>query len=586
MPSQQKRLALLAAITPPPDVVRDWRARFEKRAQKILNSYLLPSEQLSIQTAVDMIEWELFGKPDTNLPDTQFMMQSITTGALQVRSRFLEHIAFGGSPYYKDFEDIIRNEFSDLLSEQREFMFGKDGQPSPNETQIVEATKTLLKNSAQYRLLQSLTIATPILEEQPLSVAERQLLENSLHDSLFGPLTSPERYGAAGFAANREFTRKKYLLEQQTKPRGGLQGDNTRAKVVAWMLEQAQQWWPRELRDSPITKVSLGSLGNMEGIFVGDATGKRYSVEHKVRDWSREIQKDPIEKLYVPRVAERLCYEFVREFCRDQTASPSQILEKVVNGLAHDWGWTGTSPKDRDLFYFRELLFALRQPIGPIYTEIPANAGAGTIPVHFSLDPNQDNAGSTTTKISVESEKGEEELKHITHARVARRDYRDGLPRLLLHQQRGHDYPPLSNSVWYRLILDIEDGAANWKEPYIPGYVAVANSGKRWAFQRTKDDPHGGAEQVLISTNGIQNLIDAYQSIGLEPLANALAKQEKRHGQVSAADLENLVRRFSDYTYDNTYGVSTAGTPELKDFATCHKKGRLQIQCSGAATFL
>ncbi|NUS74489.1 MAG: hypothetical protein HOQ05_13990 [Corynebacteriales bacterium] len=597
MHRDQKLQALLSAITPPDSVLQDWRARFDALVMPLKNSELLPSDEIAIRTFINRYEWEFFAKPGENFPSTQLM---VTDGR-----ETTVHNTFLGGRYdtieYSDLSDHFQNFFSEIIEERNTYLFGTDGY-ADNDNEIEAATRAILVDSPQYRLFKLLAMPSPLLEEAPLTLADRQLIENNLRESILGPLRdSPERHAAPGFAAERVFKKQMHSLDEQTKPQIRPASD-PRNRIYNWLLQQARNGWSStpiksSLDDDRVEKIAVQKNGNSYEIVAEYASGKIDNINELVNDWSSdELPCEPRDLLYGTIFSSLLGYEFVRQFLRDDTTPPEQILDTVVGELAEGWAWAGhwDNLSDDEIY---AILISLRRPQGPMCADVPESGDFGTIPESYISQPNRQEESQNTTgiqsehflriqqeiKATVLSREQIEERKNITIGRVLSRDYQDQFSRLIIGQSKARKYPEISDQAQHMLVVEFEESLDDTTEPYIPGYVTTANSGKQWAFRRSAVDLHKGAHDVVIPRSGLAELVDAYGQLGLPSLAQALSKLEKTQGFVSADDLQKLISAHSVYTYDKANELHPTA---LQGFSHCIRKGRLHVQCTGAASFL
>lgn len=578
-PLSAEEQALLDALTPPAGVLQDWQQRFDTVVGEVIDSQLDPRQKQIFRAVADRVGWEWFGQPGEALPETLVLYRGAASGTLHVRYR--PDIA----PAYRlpQHELHLQTRLKPIIEERKTFFSSK-------YNEVVAATGDIIRTGPQYRLFQGFLVESPDkLHDLPLTSAWRGIREAQIKEEVrrnYGVAASDElalrSYSPAGRALQQGFSR----LDDETMPRPEKAPSDEFSKLHNWLLGEAQDWISGDEELQPGERVVdfVARLYTNEQekpgreFCVKTSAGNLYPTSDECADWSSELCNGeyPREPLAVEIRDQFLGYWLLHELYWRNDATRRNVpiaLERAVEMLAHDemnsimWG------NEPDI----DVLLTLRRPTGPIYTEFP-EVDERTRPLF------QESSESVT----IHDQESVERQRWQVAGEVIYRDTERDVQRLITAQHQNTQYPTRADN--YDLILQFkyltEFSVENSvREPFIPGFRIVARNGDRWSFVRTETDPYTGADNITIAQAGISRLQTIYQQLGLQELGDKLAQ----HDQLSVLELERLISNNSDYTNDITLGLDQPGRynkPTFESFKSYVVDGRLQAQCTGAASFL
>lgn len=132
--------------------------------------------------------------------------------------------------------------------------------------------------------------------------------------------------------------------------------------------------------------------------------------------------------------------------------------------------------------------------------------------------------------------------------------------------------------------------------PYIPGYILKSGDGSWLAPERRygfvvdpEGDPYHDCD-VPLPDEKVPQLLEQYRAIGLHSLADRIEVK----GHCTVDELTAAIAQLSDYAFpeeatgDSLTWLDDLGMRifDLKSFDKMVSEGRLQVQCTGAASFL
>lgn len=566
--------ALLDVLTPPEYLNNNWRHRFDQAVNGLVDSQLKPEDREAIRAAADLIGWEWFGKPDEELPQTQALYQTSDDGV---------HMVFEpGSPLNEinqlNVALYILDQLSDISEERKKFF-----------TSIKEAVPValagIIRESPIYALFSAFLIEQPEAKDQPITPSWRRIRESQIEHDI------RRRYGVTEgdhvlprTVADLALRKEIHHLDSETMPRQSTKPQDAYTRLNEWLLEEAQGWLPDSVGASDKV-VEIFIPQDDKGISATEITvrtqsGIIHDVDEAAMEWSYEVlqyqakQTPWGEQDFYGRW---LGYDLLRALYIDPERDVKGALEKTVTAQSHfelDNVLYSDNPQSH-------VLFRLRRPVGTVYAELPKFPEVPNY--HFNV---------RDERIAIHDPESLRDRERCTIGWVSHSDNQPDVTRLITTRNQQTDYPKFPDA--YDLAIDftseaefVNDEAGDYhqqEEPHIPGFEVVAREGGRWYFARTENDPYAGADSLLIDREGIARLRTTYGSLGLDSLAAKLAQYD----EISAYELGLLVKDNSDYTFDSSlsYGKTKSARPELHELKKYVVNGRMQVQCTGAASFL
>ncbi len=557
LPSEYRSLA--AALTPPRELRESWRARLREIIESEKTGVHGSEERLRLQTAADLAEWSLCAQPGDPLPNTLILRQG--SGSFVYATGVDTELYRLPAPQRAKI-DTLRSEWSDQATQR-------------------EAVARVIRASPQYRALRALTLPAPRrARERPLresEIAQRTASERATILAQHG-LPAADTV-APGSLPDQRLRSIPGRVEMETV-QGSRSDTATRAKVQAWFLRRAQDWWPREQRDGNIVKLSTrinrDPPKDTAELTATTTTGQTELVEDQAYDWSRYTFGDPGKHSILGRLepAQFLAHNFAQQLFLDSTRDPATALEKAMEAAFRD-------ALDYLHGHHDEAALLLREVPNPIHISVPNGSLA------------RPGLGAPRPARVTEVPKAElERLSKETSGEVLHRGDSNDATRLILPAATAGQYPRLGPRLRsYDLVVALTDEAlSRIGEPDIPGLDVVARSAHRWAFRRSSDDPYErSGDGLVLDPHGVADLVEMYRAIGLRSLAHAITTHRQRHDRVSAFDLERLIPQHSSYPLPKYAPPPDPNAPEhppVEWFARYVEDGRLHVQCNGAAPFL
>lgn len=547
---------------------------YEQQFELAVNSLLNKDQQAAVRAAADKVLWRWFGEADQPLPDSLA-------------------INFNGLLIYNPKGSVTSFNYS---AEEYLKKWTVNNQPRARLHQELAVAK-LIETMSTYNFLRSFLVETPVIQELRLSDQERLARERQIEADV------RRRYGMADGKSFERYTpawqelqRHLYQLDEETSPGLDRKPSDPKAKFEAWLLAEAQSRWSSQ---HPSWYPSTGKPPDVKIIGLGPNPEEHSSskIAFRLSDGQAltfkrimygclDDQYDESGPYILPRQLDRGLLEEFSSNLLQKNMQYKEALAEAVHKTAESYFDTNDGNLDDSL------LIAIRRPSGDIYTELPESYLQYNT---LAIDEPQ------FYDVKVVSRERYSQDIHRTIGDVLYRSRPQDAARLVDFQtfERVRQLPlPTSDRLHdYDLVLqfdpkmelavnDAKPRDGHGREPYIAGFDLVATDGNKWYFNRSELDPYEGSGHIKLEKNGIDLLRQKYSAFGMTALAQALQGIDA----MSAADLASIIRQHSDYTFDTSlpeFSKRTSGMMvSIGAFTQFVRDGRVQMQCTGAATFL
>ncbi len=572
-PAEQK---LREAIRFPEELQRNWRERFRQAIQSELDMCVDPDDQELITRVATLIEWEWFS--DTDDPPPEGVALADDHELSFVSDTFERY-----HPYVRSY--LLREPLIELMTERANY-FSEE-----MRNQVNNLLSEVVKETLAYALLRALATETPHAYDAPLTLAWRMIRESQEEDVVRKShgLTREDTL-RSHYNAHSELQRRVYQLDDERMLAiKQAQGDPMQ-RLLQYIVNELNIYHGYE-GDERIVALTGVKQDELVGMTV-DGREKRLGDDIFLLsdDWVVEPGGNGVRWL-------------------EKYDKSGSLLEALAQGLVERGASEGG-----DLL---EILDAATEVCkyhsvleqGGIRPGLTAYLRQTDIPLveersvrHREWYPN---SASKESRLDVVSPSDIEEGQRHNVGYIVGSVVRDVAGRVITTGRRAsinlprhiNDYACMlyvnrdEGGEWC-LYGDLDDhlgGGYSIKDlgPFIPGYQAAAYDPDDgvWYFKRAEVDPYRGSAEVEIAKDNQSILADRVRSMGLLSLADEIAEAT----DLNLAQLTILISDHSDYTFDEKYKILTNKKSELtdEDFAQLvNESGRLQVQCTGSATFL
>lgn len=573
---------LLDVLTLPEELSQKLEEKFDVLVDTMIASQTSPKAQKAIRLESLMFKWGIFGRPDEPLPP-ELALYKTGRGYLTVDIRPDIYVMSNARELFESghFRQAIEGPIDEYY---------KSIKPD-----IEKVMRSLIESGPTYAFLRSFDIKPPTDLDQPLSPSWRRIRENQIEEEIRHHFGIPRSEHIPPHSEpDRELRKRLYGLDNETMRRTHEDEDDTMAKFRAWLRTQMIDWidedereevlerigTPRDFRNGRVEFTDDEDEGYDNVFIIGD---KGEVDVYDVGSWSYKLcENERSSGGYNLGLTfgDSLALRMVEHI--DDTKNYNQLLNIAVDEAVSDASGSSYELAGYDT-YSRGFALAirLRRPQSPIYEHRPDRNTAE----YVSLDSHD------YTFVSIHSQEKLQENAKRTEGWVDQKGNKfDGINRLIQRIETDEEIP-------YRagLKADLEltlyddqrwsDSGGSWSGiPFIAGYELVSHFGNNWAFVRSEVDPYTGAGEVKIDPDSTSRLAEEYKQIGLIDLAAEIQKTP----DLDVVRLTQLVRNYSDYTFDESLLPDRSGHDYrlLEDFGRFVQNGRLQVQCTGANSFL
>lgn len=569
-PGEQK---LLEAITFPPLLQEKWHMQFDRVIQEQIDSCIDPKDRELITVVAGAIEWEWFGNPDDPLPACTILSDH---KSLQFTEKAVEQ-------YSMSIREYLYRALSEI-SVARDFYYVENMRED-----IITALAEIIQETPAYAFLRALASEAPQLRDIPLTLAQRMIREAQEEDAVRKTFGLNRQHNLRlHYDAHNSLQRRLYQLDDEKVQTKEQKDDNPKQLLLQYILNELNSFLGRE-GDERVVSLTKTERDELTGLSVrGKEDYLTDSIFTLSDEWISASAMNGRRYLEDFDYSWSLLYALAKGLIdQNQTQlSALEILNKAI-----------VPPDDFDIFRegairagLKAYLFRMDTPIakeryGISKTWRPNIAdrhnyidvvSAGVIEEMRQQPPFGKIVGSarkdTTGRVITGARRMQADLPvHIN-------DYA-----CMLYMDENADYH-LYGALGRMdsLELDMDE-----LEPLIPGYYAAAydENERVWYFKRAEFDPYRGSAELKIDEQSQAALAAQLQAIGMDTLASEIAHKTN----LDLSQLVALIREYSDYTFDKKYALSTSFLKERTDEGfkqLISESGRLQVQCTGAATFL
>lgn len=567
-PAEQQ---VLEAITLPENHQKRLHQQFQAAISEEVETCIDPGDADLIKTVASIIEWEWFAQRGDSLPDGIVMN---TNGELIPRTKY-------AAANVVRVRHHLEVSVLESTSKYREGLMDA----LDMDSKIREAFAAIGRESEIYRVLHAIASDTPESEDMPLPLARRMIREAQIEDDVRRrhSLAPSDTLGLHP-NAHREFNKGVCRLDDETEKRKTLQTLDGRERLLAFLVDEYNEY-----DDDPgvplITSFYLNENGDIcgrgidgEEVYIGGGA---------LHDFSYCMSESISKPNRLESIADS---EFIPAYLLTNLLDPEKLSQPVLKVLYESA--YGFSPADVRIGgdIVAEVLTYIRGVQSDIVGRLPYEDGTGPTWVKTSENPS----------IEVHDLQGLKKEQNTIIGLTRGKAYLAANHLVMGGNPRQSEYPQTADDYDIRIELGGssisfntygKDFAFRKGVPFIPGFelVAIDKSDRtnQFYFKRAEVDPYNGSAEVMLDPGGIQAVINQCQEIGFTALADKLRGTR----EVSLADMAAFVSEVSDYTFEQKYYL-TDFFGEKREFAAEDLKklvdetGRLQVQCTGAATFL
>ena len=532
----------------PSDELAYLQKKFYKSLAYQIFARFNPQEQLIVQAVSDMLFVEWCGESLVKLPATLVWTED------EAKKLQLEYQAF--LPLSTSNDRAIKNVLSELVSECWET---KEAFLATQQPVILQALQHCIYEGGQYALLSSLlTELVPAVRE--------------VEKPLWQEIKRGEAYLEKSGEPNPEQTNWEQSVEVPVNRKlhhVGVEVD-VAARLDAWFLRLVQHYHDPGRRDG-VTGVFVSIQPESTTLYYQTTSGKKVelgedfieSTSYQEATLETVRQEHPVAWLDFDK---RLTFLYMQQFYAqsDGARDLSGLLDGAVQLCAES---VAELVKDG---------YRYRVPRGGLMPQLPVRSQNS-----IWLSPLEHE--SQVNRVTYLTHQEFISLTRAGVGKVVERDYAEIVPRLILKRYwsaEALEEPPASFHLALEMSQVVEEGYGL----VIPGYVSLGYVDATWYFMRNENDPYAGAEKILLPVEGVRNLAQHYQTIGLTGLAAELYT----FGKPSLRDLTFVLTKWSQQSFDEKYTetVYLDDQPGLQSFAHYVQAGKLQIQSELSAQFL
>lgn len=577
-PAEQR---LLEVLTYPEDLQSAWRERFGAVVQSELDACVTPQDQALLSKVATLMEWEWFAGPGESLPDGVAMnnhddLVFLDDDVERYKYAVRDYLMYGRT------SPDMRGPMIELATERHDYFW------TNMAGSVREAIAGVVKETPAYAFLHALASEAPRDLDVPLSAAQRMIREAQEEDVV------RRTYGLEDtdslrmhYDAHSTLQRRLYQLDDERMRAPKRQEADPKKRLMNYIIHELNEFHGHK-GDEQVVEIVQGEY-DLAGLI---RDGRREHIGDEMYEtsdnWISANERNGPRTMAGYDWSWNLLYNLARELAdpENKHLSALEVLDMSV------------LPVDDSYFYEAKtvapgLKVYLHRDDIPIIKEryVPGKRWRP----HTSEKDYADVIGA-----DVLADDGREVIAHI--AGSARRDVAG---RVVTAARRvTHDKPRHINDYSFMLFVDSDEGN-DWRlfgysaidslecndideiEPYIPGYQVAAHDPDEgvWYFKQAEEDPYKGSAEVSIGESGKDRLVAQLRSIGMGPMAEELSS----YTDINLAQLVTMLQSHSDYTFDKKYRIPSYQSTSLTDEyfgQLVDEKGRLQVQCTGAATFL
>lgn len=544
-PLQLYEQRLLDALTLPAEAQAVLHTQFSTQANELIGWQLSPQAQQIVKNGLDLVEWELFGRPEDTLPDSLALYYNPTTGITSVD--YAPHV-----PYREAHGAGVRRYIYTELA-----VLKKGLGTFWNKAGIQQGIFEVIKRQRAYTFIRSFEAEPVKYHEQPLSTTERLMREAMIRESIKKSGSYTDQDIGMNPAVRLPYIRELHHLEYETSVRGADEPADSAAERIKQLLSN--------------TESQGGTFSNIIDRVMATAPNRPFQLPDMLNP--------------------SILYDFFIDF---QKANPNQArVQEILDHASESMASLITSgiPDDRAVNgaeipkIYNSMLAYLRRPRGILYINNPDDPRTQNSNVISSASsPVMSMSAVTTTMIAAFPEIRSD---NTTVAEFAFQNKWIPQQRVVSFQRNLTDYPtaPLRYDAWVFLYAEPRGKPGEPLEPYIPGLHIVGRTGQRWFFAVDTEDYYNpsAAEAIPLDPEGVRRLASEYDAIGLHALADAL----KTNRVKSVADLVKYVGLNRDFPADASVPATMFNeVPGIATFAPHVRNGRLSAQCTTADTFM
>lgn len=582
---------------PSPDPLTRLREQFElpaeiveqgekciKAASDILAPLCITDEQrASVETYLSLTAWRLFGEPGDPLPKNTILLENKDSNALP------EIVTDARLPYH-DIEQLVyqvvgKDIFTDLNKNIKTFL-------NAQKPDIRQSLSEILAQSDVTAFLLSFAAPQPEVKKEPLNPYWRRVREAHIDEDV--RLKYGLAVGATLFSGTSEWherARRVNQLDDQEQDRvtDTKKDSIDRARIFFTTLyERVFNEENRIKNGKTFTSISFpeeqDSLAQLHFV---DNQGKNHTIATLHYDaqvanlflrliGSNEEQDGALQSHFVRSFLFKL-HSFSAASLEEMVANANaETTGEVTNSLVRSKFTTGGETSHYIDCYSNGLLRPTKAlEATPIVSRTSFSRGnerrqrsrkSWYDALHGSYEVNRAFDYSIGTVIA------HDRTDHVSS-------------RLLFYDQDGAAKPLPETNEHGQADLIISIGLSDGDLPQIPGYSTVAIRDGRMKsrvefIKNPEGDPYATCD-VPIPQENLHELLEAYETIGLFDLAKALNSPNCR----TISQAVQIIQQHSRYIDFDLSDVKQR-ISKLSEFAVVVKDGKLETQCTGAASFL
>lgn len=542
----------------------EWEAWFDEDVKRLVGLCVDDEARRAVEITSQNIKWKLFAQPGDPLPETLCIIKR-DNGQYEVDQHPEYFVSIGAQ------QDVFKalTESSDTSAASAIYRQALNNQANTDDKEITYKFKEVIKGSNTYQFLESFKADPQALEDQPLSLADLVIRESQIEAEVRKRFNiQPGQSIVSRSPADNALQRALYQLDDETRPAKQVVDRSPADRLVDFVRNAYNQ--SDYLGDNnPISKLILDPTS----LKYQDQDGAPVSTEaiHLVcLELTSQLDVPVAGFNNLPGHLKVLLYKVVAACASQSSSDYDQMLSDGLEFAVGDGLRFGdTTDISADLEW-------LRQPAGKIIPQTNYEEALDEYPtisrrlrlleaqtplVHESFDEHQ------TTLGVVEKRPADDTVQRLLISTGSINSIKE------VPQGKGSD----------DLVLDFtrSNGHFGLDGFSVPGYDQVAFSkGLAARFTRSEHDPYQPSG-IEVPTDRLAELLVDYEVLGLD----GLVRDIKDTPNITVDQLAEAIRAHSDYTYDHNYSMQGWKIDSALDYSPIVVDGRLQLQCSGAASF-
>lgn len=518
----------------------------------------------AVQTVSDTVRWYLFAGVGDPLPDNLCIVKC-NDGTLAV-------------DVHPDFrvEPRLQSEIVTALTQTSSTYKWLEGEIDrvQGDAILTPEISKIICASETYNFLKSFDANSPQPNEVPITPWMRWVREAQIEADVREQFKIPRNLAVTNkTAADWALQKALYQLDEETMPGSEQSKDASPAqRYIQYLCDAYNQVEANDKDFIPLRKLGydhdegrITTNGFVSELTTAKLRNVLYqrNLDYKAGGYSNMVT-----------LVEELEITFLIKLLEHPEMSYGQVLEQSVQEVIDDKNGISITDAWRKNTLVKADLEWLRRPSGQIIEEDDYHAARTARPaMQGAIGFGNKVFPGVTDQWSIEGQYRQ------TAGTVERRQTNDRALRLLIDAKVTSERSMHADGGDQDLIIDMSNYVSGGPTSFsVPGYELITSSHGRYAFTSAEHDPYA-LSGIEVPEADLALLLKEYTKIGLFDLVHDITAAD----HLTVDRLAQLVKAHSDYTYDKDY--ITKVPESIADFKKVIKGGRLQVQCSGAASF-